>query len=70
MMPRHWRKPRKQQLWIGIAPGTDGISAEILKVGGEAMAVSFPELMQQLWEAGSASQDFKDANTSPEQEQR
>ena len=49
------------QLSTGKAPGADGILPEIYKHGGEACAERLLEIITQIWQAGAAVQDWKDA---------
>lgn len=49
-----------EQLNNGKAPGMDGISAEILKCGGERMKEMVLEVIHDVWET-IAPQDWKDA---------
>ena len=50
-----------EQLSTGKAPGADGIPPEIYKHGGEAVAKRLLEIITQIWQAGAAVQDWKDA---------
>ena len=50
-----------KQTTPGKAPGADGISADILKNGGQALLDKLTSLFQEIWKAGQVPQDFKDA---------
>ena len=43
----------------GRAAGICGISAELLKAGGDCVASRLTEVIQQSWESGSAPEDWK-----------
>jgi len=43
----------------GRAAGICGISAELLKAGGDCVASRLTEVIQQSWEYGSAPEDWK-----------
>jgi len=44
------------------APGADGIPAEVLKCGGEALAAKLHAVFELCWRTLCLPQDFKDAN--------
>jgi len=44
------------------APGADGIPAEVLKCGGEALAAKLDAFFELCWRTLCLPQDFKDAN--------
>ena len=49
-----------EQINNGKAPGMDGITAEILKSGGDSMEEMLHSVMSDAWDTG-APQDWKDA---------
>ena len=53
----------------GIAPGGDGVLAEVWKHGGDNLFSRLHQLITNAWEVGSIPQAWKDASTRKVTEQ-